>query len=164
MKIKNIIKRATSAIAAAVLGATTLTSALVSAEAANPNPTHEATNINFSYTDGYIKYDTKSGYPFENGSDEKLWIIKLNNQVYGNLCIHPGTRINSYTTDYYSYQVTSTGDANSDFWEESLSDGQKETIGLLMYYGYPNGVDESGIGATSGAAMDATQMLVWEAV
>ena len=164
MKIKNIIKRATSAIAAAVLGATTLTSALVSAEAANPNPTHEATNINFSYTDGYIKYDTKSGYPFENGSDEKLWIIKLNNQVYGNLCIHPGTRINSYTTDYYSYQVTSTGDANSDFWEESLSDGQKETIGLLMYYGYPNGIDESGIGATSGAAMDATQMLVWEAV
>jgi len=165
MKIKNIIKRATSAIAAAVLGATTLTSALVSAEAANPNPTHEATNINFSYTDGYIKYDAHAGYPFPNGTgDEKLWIIKLNNQIYGNLCIHPGTTINSYTDDYYAYQVTSTGDANSNYWKNNLSEGQKYTIGLLMYYGYPNGVDESGIGATSGAAMDATQMLVWEAV
>ncbi|MBQ9868820.1 MAG: Cys-Gln thioester bond-forming surface protein [Ruminococcus sp.] len=165
MKIKNIIKRATSAIAAAVLGATALTSALVSAETANPNPTHEATNINFSYTDGYIKYDAHAGYPFPNSTgDEKLWIIKLNNQVYGNLCIHPGTRINSYTTDYYSYQVTSTGDANSNFWKDGLTEGQKYTIGLLMYYGYPNGIDESGIGATSGAAMDATQMLVWEAV
>ena len=165
MKIKNIIKRATSAIAAAVLGATTLTSALVSAEAANPNPTHEATNINFSYTDGYIKYDAHAGYPFPNGTgDEKLWIIKLNNQIYGNLCIHPGTTINSYTDDYYAYQVTSTGDANSNYWKDGLTEGQKYTIGLLMYYGYPNGIDESGIGATSGAAMDATQMLVWEAV
>ena len=164
MKIKNIIKRATSAIAAAVLGATTLTSALVSAEAANPNPTHEATNITFSYTDGYIKYDAHAGYPYPNGTnDEKMWIIKLNNQPYANLCIHPGAAINSYTTDYYAYQVTSTGDANSDYWS-TLTEGQRYTIGLLMYYGFPNGIDESGLGATSGAAMDATQMLVWEAV
>ena len=167
MKIKNIIKRATSAIAAAVLGATTLTSALVSAEAANPNPTHEATNITFSYTDGYIKYDTHAGYPYPNGTnDEKMWIIKLNNQPYANLCIHPGAAINSYTTDYYAYQVTSTGDANSDYWEDNLSEGQKYTIGLLMYYGFPNGIENmsSTVGATSGAALDATQMLVWEAV
>ena len=167
MKIKNIIKRATSAIAATVLGATTLTSALVSAETANPNPTHEATNITFSYTDGYIKYDAKANYPFPNGTnDEKMWIIMLNNQPYANLCIHPGTAINSYTTDYYAYQVTSTGDANSNYWEDNLSDGQKETIGLLMYYGFPNGIENmsSTVGATSGAAMDATQMLIWEAV
>ena len=53
MKVKNIIKRATSAIAAVALGITSLTSTLASAEAMNPNPTHTATNINFSYTDGY---------------------------------------------------------------------------------------------------------------
>ena len=166
MKVKNIIKRATSAIAAAALGITSLTSTLASAEAMNPNPTHTATNINFSYTDGYLKYDAHAGYPFPNGTDpEKMWIIKLNNQTYGNLCIHPATHINQYTTQYYSYQVTSTGEANSSYWD-NLAIGKKYTIGLLMHYGYPNGIENmnSSQGATSGAAMDATQMLVWEAV
>ena len=37
MKVKNIIKRATSAIAAVALGITSLTSTLASAEAMNPN-------------------------------------------------------------------------------------------------------------------------------
>lgn len=99
MKIKNIIKRATSAIAAAALGVTSLTSTLASAEAVNPNPTHTAESINFSYTEGYIKYDAHAGYPFPNGTnDERMWIIKLNNQTYSNkhkflvyrrLCIKP---------------------------------------------------------------------------
>ena len=166
MKIKNIIKRATSAIAAAALGVTSLTSTLASAEAVNPNPTHTAESINFSYTEGYIKYDAHAGYPFPNGTnDERMWIIKLNNQSYGNLCIHAGTHINSGSTPYYSYQATSTGEANSDYWENQLSDGQRYTVGLLMYYGYPNGIENmsSSLGATSGAAMDATQMLIWEA-
>ena len=166
MKVKNIIKRATSAIAALALGVTSLTSTLASAEAVNPNPTHTAENINFSYTEGYIKYDAHAGYPFPNGTnDERMWIIKLNNQTYGNLCIHAGTTINSGSTPYYSYQATSTGEANSDYWENQLSDGQRYTVGLLMYYGYPNGIENmsSSLGATSGAAMDATQMLVWEA-
>ncbi|WP_303820725.1 SpaA isopeptide-forming pilin-related protein, partial [Ruminococcus flavefaciens] len=166
MKLKKIIKRITSTILATAIGVSTVTNTLASAEAANPNPTHEATNINFSYTDGYIKYDAHAGYPFPNGTnDEKLWIIKPNNQTYGNLCIHPATSINSYTDDYYAYQVTSTGDANSSYWR-SLSAAQQYTIGLLMHYGYPNGIEpmNSSQGATSGAAMDATQMLVWEAV
>ena len=156
----------TSAIAAVALGVTSLTSTLASAEAMNPNPTHTAESINFSYTEGYIKYDAHAGYPFPNGTnDERMWIIKLNNQSYGNLCIHAGTHINSGSTPYYSYQATSTGEANSDYWENQLSDGQRYTVGLLMYYGYPNGIENmsSSLGATSGAAMDATQMLIWEA-
>ena len=166
MKFRKILKRITSTVLATAIGISTVTNTLASAEAANPNPTHEATNITFSYTDGYIKYNAHAGYPFPNGTDdEKLWIIKLNNQTYGNLCIHPATSINSYTDDYYAYQVTSTGDANSNYWT-NLSAGQKYTIGLLMHYGYPNGTENmsSSQGATSGAAMDATQMLIWEAV
>lgn len=169
MKFKKVIKRVTSTFTALALGIVTFAGAYAGA-AADPNPTNKATNVYFSWTDGYLKYDAHAGYPFPNGTDdERMWIIKLNDnqpETVGNLCINPATKISSGTTDYYSYQVTDGSlEANSKFWT-NLSKGKKYTIGLLMYYGYPNGAEKmtDALDATSGASLDATQMLIWEAV
>ena len=81
------------------------------------------------------------------GGEQTLLSLDIGQEYYG-ICVHPNT--SAHTSDNY---VQSDAD---NWWNNTVTDSQKEAIGLICHYGYPN-VDSKVYRA-------ATQLLVWEII
>ena len=81
------------------------------------------------------------------GGEQTLISLDIGQEYYG-ICVHPNT--SAHRGDNY---VQSDADS---WWNNTVTDSQKEAIGLICHYGYPN-VDSKVYRA-------ATQLLVWEII
>lgn len=149
-KTKHTLLKRVVAFAAAAAIATTTT---ISAFAININYTWDS-NINptLATKKSGVSGGVKDQY-VEAG--EQICRFKIDSKTPYGICVAPATTFGGATNiDGYASNSWSGG---NNYWKNQVSSEMKKTIGLIMYYGYPNA-------STSDDYFCATQILVWETV